>query len=159
MLEFFYPTEPGWIELMWKNWKNSHLQHLSFPFLNSYPSRFPNSPYQRFWMYLYYSESSTQDATLKGTVQYRVRVIDHNRQSFPPKITHIHYHNNIQQPSGNEKIWFLVDRIEEIECNNRLLEAKDFNHADPSKRLLQAIVNSIAPCICNCKIHTKRNYP
>jgi len=156
MPDYFYPTEPGWIENMWNTWQATGRPHLSFSFLNFHPTTFPPNPFRPFWMYLYYTESRTNDESLRGKIKFRVRVIAYQAPPFNLPNIYIYHHTG----GPDEVIWFQVDRIEEIRCGHRLLSASDFSHANPNKVLLRTIRTSIAPCICHCnQLQVLRHYP
>ena len=139
MVSYFYPTQSGWFEGILEAWKNSGKRTLSFPFLWFNPTTLPTDQYESFWMYLYYTETSTEDSSLKRVVKFRARVIRHTFSIIHGESIHTY-----EEPDA--KVWFQCDLVEEIrDLNGNALRDTDFEHLVNGVALLQAVRNSIAP--------------
>lgn len=92
--------------------------------------------------YIFYKTNKSINTNIRGRILFRVKVIEHYEV--------IIFKSNIyciSQTVPNATVWFKCDYGEKIEkCNGVLLEANDFTHINKNKKLLSAIVNSIAPC-------------
>ena len=140
MDSFFYPTRDTWFEInILEAWKNSGKKFVSFPFLEYEPHTLPPEEKSSFWMYLYYSESKTQDPALKRVVKFRVLVDEYSFSKF------LNFDTFQTESNNNPTVWFKCARVEEIrKVNGLYLTDADFEHIKGSK-LLSSIRNSIAP--------------
>ncbi|GAB6044399.1 hypothetical protein JCM17961_50920 [Endothiovibrio diazotrophicus] len=140
MNSYFYPTLPGWFEKLLESWKSSGKRELSFPFLWFKPTTLPEDKNATFWMYLYYTETQTEEIDLQRAVKFRVRVIEHSFKEIAGPAVH-----TIRDSAADAKVWFRCDVVEELRREDgELLRASDFEHAG-GVSLLQAVRNSIAP--------------
>jgi hypothetical protein len=132
-------------------WQNSKRPMLSFAFYRFFPHGLPNEP---FWLYLYYSKSSSIDPYFQGKLRFRFQVITWNRLQFSRPDTYTFHPKNHEA-----KVWFLCDKYEEVSLvSGGMLAYEDFRHPS-GKNLGSCLRNSIAPAICNAKIITKKFYP
>lgn len=91
-------------------------------------------------MYLYYTETQTEEMDLQRAVKYRVRVIEHSFSEITGPAVH-----TIRDSAAEAKVWFRCDIVEELRREDgELLRASDFEHVD-GVSLLQSVRNSIAP--------------
>lgn len=140
MNSYFYPTLPGWFERLLEEWKNSGKGILVFPFLWFKPTTLPSKQDAPFWMYLYYTETQTDDPLLQRVVKFRVRVVSYSFSIIQG--TNIFTH---QDSESDAKVWFKCDLVEEVKrADGCYLRESDFKHAE-GVSLLQAVRNSIAP--------------
>jgi hypothetical protein len=149
MKEYLYPTtgDLGWIEKILKNWKSEDKKFL-IPFYKFIPHTLPKGK-KPYWLYMYYSDSSTFDSSLKRKVLYRVHVIETIFDNLVNAdvmyklcgMPTYHFGN-----SDDTKVLFICDNIQEINnINGNMLTNKDFLHIDKNKNLLSSVRNSIAP--------------
>lgn len=136
-----YPTEPGeprWIEEMRDEWIDSGCRYFSFSFLDFHPGTLDAQP---FWMYMYFTENSTQNATLQRVIKFRIMVLEHSSIGYGSRKDVFQY----SFTSGTPKVWFLCSQLDEIrKVDTSFLTDSDFDHLE-GKKLLSAIRNSIAP--------------
>jgi hypothetical protein len=137
----FYPTKDEWFEELVEEWKNSGKKEFCFPFHKFTPTTLPQDSGARFWMYLYYSQTRTQDESLQRVVKFRVRVVSHANNPFldPDVYT--------RPDHGPEpKVWFKCDLVEEIKnLEGGYLHDSGIEHTEPGVALLSAARNSIPP--------------
>jgi hypothetical protein len=137
---YFYPTEPSWFENLLDEWKTSGKRTLVFPFLWFKPTTLPTNQRAPFWMYLYYTETQTENPLLQRAVKFRVRVVFYDFSIIQE--TNIH---TFLDSESEAKVWFQCDLVEEIKgIDGGYLHESDFKHAE-GVSLLQAVHNSIAP--------------
>ncbi len=140
MNSYLYPTLPGWFESLLETWKASGKRTLAFPFLWFKPTTLPTNQNAPFWMYLYYSESQTENPLLQRVVKFRVRVVFYDFSV----IQNIHIHTCLDQ-EGEAKVWFQCDLVEEIkDTEGGYLHESDFKHSKGTT-LLPSLRNSIPP--------------
>lgn len=141
MNSYMYPTEDGWFENeVIGAWKESGKRTVCFPWLTFTPGKLPENKDESFWMYIYYTENSTKNSTLNGTVPFRVRVVFHDNDII--KGTDI---CTVRESALNPRAWFKCDLIEEIRsADGKHLRRKDFDHPE-GKELAQTMFNSIPP--------------
>lgn len=140
MNSYLYPTLPGWFESLLEEWKVSGKRTLAFPFLWFKPTTLPTNQSAPFWMYLYYTETQTENPLLQRVVKFRVRVVSYDFSV----IQGIHIHTRRNQES-EAKVWFQCDLVEEIKnANGGYLHESDFKHSE-GVTLLPSVRNSIAP--------------
>ena len=138
MASYFYPTESGWFEELLEDWKKKGKRTLAFPFLRFNPTTLPANQSEPFWMYLYYTASSTE---LQREVKFRVRVVYYDFSIIQDANVHI-----FRDSESEAKVWFQCDLVEEIkDVNGKALHDSDFEHSEDGVALLQAVRNSIAP--------------
>ncbi len=140
MNSYLYPTLPGWFESLLEEWKASGKRTLAFPFLWFKPTTLPTNQSAPFWMYLYYTETQTENPLLQRVVKFRVRVVFYDFSI----IQGIHIHTRRDQES-EAKVWFQCDLVEEIkDAHGGYLHESDFKHSE-GVTLLPSVRNSIAP--------------
>ena len=161
MKEFLYPTEAGsdqgkrgqgWFANMLSYWQESKCAHLCFPFQTFYPRTLPQSG--DFWMYIYYRQGQTDIEYLRGKVEFRIHVVQWRDSKFAASDIHL------QEFPGEERVWFLCDKAEQIsQPNGDLLDLHDFEHV-AGKKLPSTIRNSVAPVHCLAKnLQTVKSCP
>ena len=139
MHSYLYPTIPNWFDKALESWKNSGKRYFSFPFLWFKPHTLPKDKSSEFWLYMYYSESQTQEDNLKRVIQYRAKVVAHSNTIIQGSDIYTHQ-------GEDPKVWFKCDAVEELRnISGKYLTEKDFDHLDAGKNLLSSIRNSIAP--------------
>jgi hypothetical protein len=137
MASYFYPTESGWFEKLLEDWKVSGKRTLAFPFLWFNPTTLPTNQSEPFWMYLYYTASSTE---FPREVKFRVRVVYYDFSIIQGANVHA-----FTDSVSEAKVWFQCDLVEEIkDANGGALHDSDFEHIN-GLSLPQTVRNSIAP--------------
>ena len=138
MSSYLYPTLPDWFEKVLEEWKVSGKRTLCFPFLWFKPTTLPIDHHAPFWMYLYYTESQTENPLLKRVVKFRVRVVFYDFSIIQGASIYTHL-----EAKADAKVWFECDLVEEIkDLHGGYLHESDFKHVE-DVALLQSIRNSI----------------
>jgi len=155
MNETIYTTwarkDNHWVNDMLTGWQKSNKQYLCFPWIQFKVHTLPEPP---FWMYFYYAKGRTDIASLKGRIEYRVRVINWNPES---KFAG----NDVYLIRSDEDgtVWFLCDRYEEIRrLDGQSLYLADFNHAQ-GMNLISTMRNSIPQVTLQAQIKVLNYYP
>ena len=154
MKEYLFPVEykrgKPWDTQMIGLWVDSGLPYLTFAFNRFFPH---SLSHETFWLYLYYTKSSSEDRQFQGKLRYRFQVIDWAEVPFDRLDTHLF-------PSElDAKIWFWCNRFEEVtNIFGNMLAYEDFRHSE-GKNLASCLRSSIAPVICAIKPLVKRHYP
>jgi|GEM_PF-7005681 len=152
MIDFLFPVEyhEQFDVRMIQDWQNSGRPYLTFAFNRFFPSTLPREP---FWLYFYYTKSSTQDPFFRGRARFRFHVIDWAPNAFRDSSTYFF-------PSHLEfKIWFKVDLFQEVGASGkRMLAYEDFRHPE-GKNLGSCMRSSITPAVCLAEIQVLRQYP
>ncbi len=156
MGDFLYPTQADggieWFANMLADWKGSERQYLCFPFKTFRPRTLPVGG--TFWLYMYYRQGDTDTERLRGKVKFRIHVSAWSESAFEGADIHT------QNFGGDEKVWFLCDKAEEIGLSGGVLLGLDhFEHTE-RKQLFSTIRTSIAPISCLAEsVQVVRKFP
>ena len=156
MSDFFYPTQADggreWFADVLAEWQKSERQFLCFPFQKFRPRTLPVGG--TFWLYMYYSRDKTDIEHLRGKVKLRIHVSAWSESAFEGEDIYTH------RFAGDERVWFLCDKAEEITLpGGVLLDFDHFAHTE-DKHLPSTIRNSIAPVICSAEsVQVVRTFP
>jgi hypothetical protein len=152
--DYMYSTEAilpqDWLTAAWSKWERSSLPFMSFPRLRFLVETLPCEP---FWMFMYFSQSTSEDPHWAGKVRYRFHVVDWDSSPYRD--------SNICLIRYNEPgvMYFKCDRIEELWLEGGgYLVYQHFQHAD-GINLPSAIRTSIPPVICRAKFKVLRQCP
>jgi hypothetical protein len=156
MIDYLFPVEykknDHWDVEMIEKWIKNQKVLLSFSFNRFCPRYLPGEP---FWLYLYYTKSSTEEREWKGKLRYRFWVIEWQYEKY--------CNDNVYTfPSTLcSTIWFLCNRYEEVRREDgRFLSYEDFRHPQ-GKSLGSCLRSSIAPAICKLdgELYISQTYP
>lgn len=76
-------------------------------------------------MYMYYRHDETDIKHLKKAAKYRIHAISHSAELIDRADVHV------RDFGGDEKIWFLCDKAEQIsKADTSLFSLYDFEHRD-----------------------------
>jgi hypothetical protein len=152
MKEFLFPVEYNthWDEEMIQEWIDSKLPLLSFAFNRFLPHGLPDEP---FWLYLYYTKSSSKEPLYQGKLRFRFHVIDWSENKFSRSDIYTY------PTTLDGKVWFLCQKYEEVSrLSGEKLAYEDFRHPE-GKTLGSCLRSSIAPAICIQQIKVNKFYP
>lgn len=141
MNSYMYPTLPHWFDKAIEKWKSSGKRYMCFPFRWFEPHTLPKEKTKEFWLYLYYSETSTEESELQRVVQYRAKTVQYSKGP-------IYGADIYTREEDDGKVYFKCEVVEEIRKEDGgFLKESDFRHWKEDKNLLSAMRNSIPPVL------------
>jgi hypothetical protein len=155
MREFLFPVEykknNHWDECMIQKWIDDKKTYLSFSFNRFFPHDLPKE--SCWWLYLYYTKSSTEELRYQGKLRFRFHVIGWNSYDYKSRFDVYTYPSTL-----DAKVWFLCDEAEEVSrISGGMLAYEDFKHPE-GKNLGSCLRSSIAPAICIVKMSIRNQY-